>query len=236
MATAHFTLHAELSDFVARERRHKRFSATCARAATIKNAVEALGVPHTEVASATVNGQPATLARIVRDADEIEIFPWSVGAPQPLPEAGFVADAHLGGLARFLRMLGYDTVHHNGVADAEIRRFAQEDRRLVLSRDRELLKCRDIAQGCYVHAKKPEEQLRELAGRFALASRARPFTLCLACNLPLDPIAKADIAHRLPASVAERQSSFMRCPGCDRIYWPGSHYRRMRAALGRLVP
>ena len=196
MATAQFTLHAELSEFVPRERRHKRFTAACARAATLKNAVEALGVPHTEVASARVNGLPATLARIVRDGDEVEIFPWSLAdASQPLPEAGFVADAHLGGLARFLRMLGYDTVHHNGITDAEIRRLAQEERRLALSRDRELLKCREIALGCYVHAKKPEAQLCELAERFALAARARPFTLWPAtCRWPPSPRTISPIA------------------------------------------
>lgn len=237
MSSATFLFHGELADFLPRERRGRPFAYRCARAATLKNAVEALGVPHTEVALARVNGGTATLARIVRAEDEIEVLPWTLAAsPQPLPDAGFVADAHLGGLARFLRMLGYDTVHHNGISDAEIRRLAQEDRRLVLSRDRELLKCREVSSGCYVHARTPEQQLREVSARFALASRARPFTLCLACNLPLERVEKAEIRARLPERVAELQARFMRCPGCDRIYWPGSHYRRMQEALERLVP
>ena len=234
MATARFTFHAELSGFLPREWRQQSFFADCARAATLKNAIEALGVPHTEAAQLRVNGQAATLARIVRDGDEIEVFPWSW--PQSPPAQGFVADAHLGGLARFLRMLGYDTIHHNGIADAEIRRLASEEWRLVLSRDKELLKCREIAQGCYVHALKPEEQLREVAARYRLAERARPFTLCLHCNLPLAAAVKEDVAARLPARVAERHTQFMRCPGCDRVYWPGSHYARMQAVLRRLVP
>ena len=237
MSTARFRFRAELADFLPRERRNESFEYRCARAATLKNAIEALGVPHTEVGFARVNGAPATLARIVREGDGIEVFPWTLaGVPQPLPKAGFVADAHLGGLARFLRMLGYDTLHHNGIADAEIRQLTQEEGRLVLSRDRELLKCRDITSGCYVHATKSEVQLREVAARFALAAHARPFTLCLACNLPLEHVPKSRIAARLPERVAELQTRFMRCPGCDRIYWPGSHYLRMQSALGRLVP
>lgn len=237
MSDATFRFWGELAEFLPRERREATFPYRCARAATLKNAIEALGVPHTEVASIRVNGEPATLARIVRDGDAIEVSPWSLSAvPQPMPQAGFVADAHLGGLARFLRMLGYDTVHHNGISDAELRTLASEDRRLVLSRDLELLKCREVAAGCYVHAKKPEVQLRELAERFDLAANARPFTLCLACNLSLQPVKKSLVAARLPERVAETQCRFMRCAGCDRVYWPGSHYRRMQAALGRLVP
>jgi uncharacterized protein with PIN domain/sulfur carrier protein ThiS len=237
MAIARFRFHGELAELLPRELRGRTFDAACAVAATLKNAIEARGVPHTEVATLLVNGRPATLARIVREGDEIEVFPWSYApAPQPIPAQGLVADAHLGGLARYLRMLGYDTVHHGAIGDAEIRRLAHEERRLVLSRDRELLKCRDIAAGCYVRAKKTEDQLREVAARFALAERARPFTLCLACNLPLDTVDKAAVADRLPPRVAEIRSRFMRCPGCDRVYWPGSHYERMQAVLKRLVP
>lgn len=235
MATATFRFHGDLSDFLPRERRDATFAYGCARAATLKNAIEALGVPHTEAAEVRVNGQAATLDRIVREGDAVEVFPWS-GQPYPLPAQGIVADAHLGGLARFLRMLGYDTVHHNRIPDAEIRRLAVEERRLVLTRDKELLKCREVARGCFVHALKPEEQLREVAARYGLADGARPFTLCLHCNLPLEPAGRDQIAARLPPRVAEFHSRFMRCRGCDRVYWPGSHYARMHAVLQRLVP
>jgi uncharacterized protein with PIN domain len=105
----------------------------------------------------------------------------------------------------------------------------------VLSRDRELLKCREIARGCYVHALKAEAQLREVAARYDLAARARPFTRCLVCNLPLQAVDKASVAAIVPQKVRERQEQFSRCAGCGRIYWPGSHYARMRAALGELL-
>jgi hypothetical protein len=244
MATARFRFHGDLSDFLPPARRSAAFDYACARAATLKNAIEALGVPHTEVALVLVNAAPATLARIVREGDSVEIWPWTERQGQTTfseeENRGlsliFVADAHLGGLARFLRMLGFDTLHENAFSDAEIRRLAWEEPRIVLTRDRELLKCREIARGCYVRARKPEAQLREVAARYALAGRARPFTLCLVCNLALEPIDKAAVRSRLPPEVAARHDSFCRCAGCDRIYWPGSHYERMQAVLERALP
>jgi hypothetical protein len=228
MTTASFRFHGGLSAFLARQHRETPVAYRCARAANLKNAIEALGVPHTEVGALTVNGKAATLQRTVRDGDTVEVFP-------PSAEMGsvpiFVADAHLGGLARFLRMLGFDTLHENAFTDEAICRLAADEGRIVLSRDRELLKCRDIVRGCYVRALKPEAQLREVAARYALAARAQPFTLCLKCNLPLRPVARSAVAHRLPEKVLQEQPSFSHCAGCDRVYWPGSHYRRMRQAL-----
>jgi uncharacterized protein len=180
-----------------------------------------------------VNGARATLQRTVREGDDIEVLAFSgVQGEARL----FLADAHLGGLARFLRMLGFDTVHDQTLADREIRRIAQGERRIVLTRDRDLLKCREIDRGCYVRSPKPDAQLREVAARYQLARHARPFTLCLHCNLPLAPLAKDQAASRVPPRVLELHDAFTHCAGCDRVYWPGTHYERMRATLGSIVP
>jgi uncharacterized protein with PIN domain len=202
----------------------------------LKNAIEALGVPHTEIGRIEVNGADATLDRIVRDGDRIEIHPWPKfgAAPADVP-LHFVADAHLGALARFLRMLGFDTIHDNRIADAEIRRLAHTERRIVLTRDRELLKCRDIFVGRYVRALDPQLQLEETVARFGLAAHAKPFTLCLRCNLALAPVDKADVIAHLPETVARTHERFFRCGGCARVYWPGSHYARMNAALEHIL-
>jgi hypothetical protein len=101
----------------------------------------------------------------------------------------------------------------------------------VLTRDRELLKCREISRGCYVRALKPEKQLAEVAARYGLAALARPFTLCLHCNLPLEGAARDEVAHRVPPAVLAIHEHFTHCAGCGRVYWPGSHYERMREAL-----
>jgi uncharacterized protein len=223
-----FHFQSQLWMFLERARRGRAFEYDCARAATLKNAIEALGVPHTEVGAVRVNGEPATLQRIVREGDRIEVETAKSGSD---PDLRFVADAHLGGLARFLRMLGFDTLHRNAYSDEEIRLLAETEGRVVLTRDRELLKCREIARGAYVHALKPEAQLREVAERYGLEAHARPFTLCLACNLPLQPLDRDAVAARVPAAVLELHDSFVGCPGCNGVFWPGSHYGRMLSVL-----
>jgi uncharacterized protein with PIN domain len=231
VAIARFRFHGDLARFLRADHRQAPLDYACARAATLKNAIEALGVPHTEVGRIQVNGEPATLPRIVREGDAIDVFEMGTDPISAGPDPIFLADAHLGGLARFLRMLGFDTLHENAFADEEIRRIADRERRIVLSRDRELLKCREIARGCYVRALKPEAQLREVAARYGLAASARPFTLCLRCNVPLEPAEKSAVAQRVPEAVLRLQLAYTRCPACDGVFWPGSHYRRMLEAL-----
>lgn len=230
MAQATFRFHGELVSFLAPERRAGAFSRRCARAATVKHAIESLGVPHTEAGRLLVNGQPATLDRIVREGDDIEVFPHEGGWPLDEPLL-FLADAHLGGLARFLRMLGFDTLYDNALDDREILEIAARERRTVLTRDRELLKCRELARGCFVHARKPEAQLKEVAARFGLEQRMLPFTLCLHCNLRLQLLPHGAAAEHVPPRIAERYPVFVQCPGCRRIYWEGSHWQRMREML-----
>lgn len=236
MAIASFDVHSDLAAFLGPERRGGPFRYAVARAATLKNALEALGIPHTEVARLAVNGNPATLDRIVRDGDAVGVEGWAAaGIEQEVACLHFVADAHLGGLARFLRMLGYDTVHDNGLSDETIRTLASVSRRVVLTRDRELLKCREILFGAYVRALAPPLQLHEVARRFGLGRRARPFTLCLRCNVALSAVDKQAVIDCLPVSVAEQHENFQRCGSCKRVYWPGSHYAHMRAALAGLL-
>ena len=231
MAQATFHFHGELVSFLAPGRRGGAFSHGCARAATVKHAIESLGVPHTEAGRLLVNGQPATLDRIVREHDVIEVFPHEPGEGACIP-LHFLADAHLGGLARFLRMLGFDTFYENGLSDRAILEIAARERRIVLTRDRELLKCRELARGCFVHARKPEAQLKEVATRFGLEAHLLPFTLCLHCNLRLEAVEREAAARCVPERIFERYATFVRCPGCKRIYWEGSHWQRMREALG----
>lgn len=232
MANATFRFHDELAEFLAPERRGVAFDYACARAATVKHAIESLGVPHTEAGWLTVNGQPGTLARIVREGDTIEVFPHDPRHAAPDETREFIADAHLGGLARLLRMLGFDTTYENAIADRDILELAARERRVILTRDRDLLKCRDALRGCFVHARKPEAQLKEVVARFGLARHMQPFTLCLHCNLRLEALETSRVTARVPERIAAHYTAFMRCPGCERIFWKGSHWVRMRERLG----
>ncbi len=243
-ALARFRFYEELNDFLSWERRRRDFDYRCARAATVKNAIEALGVPHTEVELILVNGESVDFGYLVREGDRISVYPkfeaFDIRAllrvrDEPLRDIRFIADAHLGGLARLLRMLGFDTMYSNQLSDDQIRATSRIEARVVLTRDRELLKSRTITHGCFVHALKPHEQLREIVERLQLGASAKPFTLCLHCNLPLTSIDKEAVSDRLPPRVGAFYQRYSWCEGCDRVYWEGSHWRRMRQLLTGLV-
>jgi uncharacterized protein with PIN domain len=242
MVMATFRFYQELNDFLPRERRRREVAVPCARAATTKHMIEALGVPHTEVELVLVNGEASSFDRLVEEGDRVAVYPkfeaFDISPlvrvrERPLRRLRFVADAHLGGLARFLRMAGFDTLYDNYIDDGEIEELAASEDRVVLTRDRELLKRRTIIHGCYIHALKPEEQLRELFNRLDLAASARPFTLCLHCNVPLRPAKKDEVIEQLPPAVRELHDEFNTCDSCGRLYWKGSHWKRMTDLLAR---
>lgn len=242
--TATFRFYEELNDFLAPPLRRREFSCACARAATAKHMIEALGVPHTEVEIILVNGESVGFDRVLEDGDRIAVYPKFEAIdvspllrvrPEPLRTLRFVADAHLGGLAHLLRLAGFDTLYDNHFADDEIEAVAAAESRIVLSRDRELLKRRTITHGCYVRALKPQAQLRELYDRLDLARGTRAFRLCLSCNAPLRRIDKPEVRGRVPEGVYERQARFATCDICKRIFWEGSHWKRMRSLVDSIL-
>lgn len=244
MTTATFRFYARLNDFLPAQRRGQAFSCTCAESATTKHMIEALGVPHTEVALVLVNGHAADFDRPLQDQDRVAVYPrfeqmniGSLGSTQPLPPGPprFVADAHLGGLARLLRMAGFDTLYDNNYEDAAMAAMANRENRVLLTRDRALLMHRVVIHGCYVHAVKPKAQLRELYERLDLVAYAQPFSLCMSCNSPLRPVNKEAVLDRLPPRVQARHDRFLGCDRCDRIFWEGSHWQDMRALLDTLT-
>ncbi|HZV98369.1 MAG TPA: Mut7-C RNAse domain-containing protein [Methylophilaceae bacterium] len=245
MVTATFRFYEELNDFLAPGRRKRAFDCRCARAATTKHMIEALGVPHTEVELVLVNGESVGFDRLLQDGDRVAVYPkFEAFDITPLLRVRnyslralkFIADVHLGGLAHLLRMCGFDTLYETGYQDSEIEAIAASEGRIVLTRDRELLKRRTITHGCYVHALKSKQQLREVVDRLDLAHSMRPFSLCLYCNAPLRVIDKTLVAQRVPLGALERYERFSTCDVCQRVFWEGSHWRRMRALLDDIVP
>jgi uncharacterized protein with PIN domain len=244
MATAEFRFYEELNDFLPPERRKRAFAYACAERATVKNAIEALGVPHTEVEIILVNGRSVDFTYLMKDGDRVAVYPQfeSIDVTpllrvreKPLRQPHFVADAHLGGLAKYLRLLGFDTLYRNDIHDGEVARIAASERRIVLTRDRVLLMHRAITHGCYVRAMKPLRQLEEVLTRLDLFRAIQPFTRCLCCNRPLEAIDKAALAERLPPDTLSYYAEFRTCRDCDRIYWPGSHYRRLQQVIDRAL-
>jgi len=243
MVMATFRFYEELNDFLPRQRRKVEFCCECARAATTKHMIEALGVPHTEVELILVNGESADFHRILQEGDRVAVYPkfetFDISPElrvreQPLREMRFVADAHLGGLARLLRMAGFDTIYDNNIHDAEVESLSEHEHRVALTRDRELLKRSGVTHGCYVRALKPAVQLAEIFHRLDLARSARPFTLCLSCNRPLRHVDKAEVLERLPPSVRVAHNEFLTCDHCHGVFWKGSHWKRMCALLDQI--
>lgn len=243
---ASFRFYAELNDFLVPARRGRVFTVKCARASSVKHMIEALGVPHTEVELILINGTSTRFGQRLQDGDHVAVYPvfgsFDISPlrrlQQPPPLTRFVADAHLGALARLLRMAGFDTLYRNDFEDREIAEIAGRENRIVLTRDRDLLKHRAITYGCYIHALKPPQQFHEVMLRLNLASQQQPFTRCMLCNLPLRPVSRDEILARLPASVRSNPSyvRFTTCDHCGRIYWKGSHWQRMAARFNHPAP
>jgi hypothetical protein len=237
MAEALFRFYAELNDFLPPARRFMEFPLHFLDVATVKDRIESLGVPHTEVDLILVNGQAVAFAYRVQDGDRVSVYPvfeaFDIAGltrlrPEPLREPRFVLDTHLGKLAAYLRLMGFDTLYRNCWTDEQLAQVSRDERRILLTRDVGLLKRGAVTHGSFMRETDARRQLAEVARRFDLARLAKPFSRCLRCNTPLEPVAKEDVRSQLPARTAALHEEFRRCPDCRRVYWKGGHYRRMR--------
>lgn len=199
---------------------------------SLKHLIESFGVPHTEVGKVRVNGRPARLEDIAEDGDQVEVQAAAPGCPI---EPRFLLDSHLGRLAAYLRMLGFDSLYENDYSDEELAALLAEDARILLTRDRRLLMRKVVRAGYCLRSLDPQEQLREVVRRFDLTGRIVPFRRCLRCNALLEPVEKAAILDRLEPKTKLYYEAFVRCPACDQIYWQGSHFERMQAMLAKLT-
>jgi len=241
---ARFRFYAELNDFLPPERRMVPFDYAFDGRQTVKHLIESLGVPHTEVDLVLVNGRSVDFTELVQEGDSVSVYPVfeafdiapvSRVRPQPLRHTKFVLDAHLGRLAAYLRMLGFDTLYRNDYTDQELARISAEEHRILLTRDRGLLKRSEVTHGYCVREAAPRRQLAEVVRRFDLAGSTAPFMRCLVCNEPLRAVAKEDVAERMPPVSRRHYHELRECPGCGRLFWNGSHYRRMLALLEEVV-
>lgn len=236
MASAVFRFYAELNDFLPPARRRQDLALQFAAPAPVRHLIEVCGVPHTEVEVILVNGLSVGLDHRIEDQDRVSVYPMFEALDvtpllrlrdRPLRTPRFVVDAHLGRLGRYLRLLGFDTLYANDYGDRRLVAISVRERRVLLTRDRALLMRRELTHGCYVRADACPKQLAYLIRRLDLCRCIRPFTRCMCCNAVLGQVAKAQLLERLPDNVREGQGEFWRCDGCGRIYWKGSHYRRM---------
>jgi uncharacterized protein len=230
--------YAELNTFVAPECRGVATRRPFRPHQTVKDVVEAMGIPHTEIDLIVVGGEPVGFSHRPHPGDRIAVYPVfeALGIepisrlrPAPLRDPRFVVDVNVGKLARHLRLLGFDVRWSSSADDDTLARVSTDDQRILLTRDRGLLARRTITHGLYVHAVDPVEQVVEVVQRLDLAGRFAPFTRCLRCNSPLVDVPKAEVLDRLEPLTRRHYDEFRRCTGCDRIFWPGSHHDRLVA-------
>lgn len=237
MATVRLRFHGELNDFLSPARRGQRLVVALQGRAPLRHLIETLGVPHTEVARVMEEDSVVSLEACPRNDASLDLYPWSAEQPQRPVNGGmptFAADAHLGQLARRLRLLGFDTLFDNDLGDVRLVAQSTDGGRVLLSRDRQLLMRADVRQGCHVPDRPLQAQLAYLAARFQLCIFARPFSRCMDCNGLLQPVTLAELDELPPAGVLEMQDAYWRCSGCGKLYWRGTHWRELSKLVTEL--
>ncbi|MGE5430781.1 MAG: Mut7-C RNAse domain-containing protein [Syntrophomonadaceae bacterium] len=243
MHRAFFRFYEELNDFLPEERKKIRFTHLYTGRASVKDMIESLGVPHSEIDLILVNGQSVDFSYIVQDDDDISVYPVFESfdvkdlthlRQKPLREPKFVLDVHLGKLARYMRMLGLDTLYDNNYSKDDLVNISLEKRRTILTRDRNILKRNDVTHAYWVRSEDALDQAREVIERFHLESELKEFSRCMECNGVLESVIKEDILDGLPPKVEKSQTEFYRCPECLRVYWKGTHYEKMQHLINKI--
>ena len=241
---AQFRFYEELNDFLSPGKKKTSFSYQFNGTPSIKDVIEAMGVPHTEVDLILVNGISVGFDYHLLHEDRVSIYPVFESLDispivllreKPLRKSTFILDVHLGKLARSLRMLGFDSLYKNDYEDSEIISISVREKRIILTRDRGILKRKAVTHGYWIRSTRPEEQIQEVLSRFDLFPQIKPFHRCMMCNGIINRINKRTIMNQLPAKAALYYDEFHGCLTCGRIYWKGSHYNKMLAHVHKLV-
>jgi len=237
---ANFRFYAELNEFLPKAQQYKTVQVSFKGRQSVKHLIESLGIPHTEVDLVLVNGNSVdfnylveqdNLASVYPVFESLDITPLLHLRPRPLRDPCFVLDGHLGRLAAYLRMLGFDTAYRNDYEDEELAEISASQNRILLTRDRGLLKRRKVTHGFCLRTKDSREQLLNVIQRFDLDSQMNPFSRCIACNGLLVRVEKAEIYDLLQPGTKKYFDDFSRCENCAKIYWKGSHHDRMNALI-----
>jgi uncharacterized protein with PIN domain len=233
----------QLNDFLPAEQRNIAFSLKIKNHGSIKDLIEATGVPHTEVDVILVNGKSVDFNYKVQVGDQVSVYPYSEAPgitsvthlhPEPPHPARFVLDTHLGRLAAYLRMLGFDSSYRNDYDDITLAEISVADERILLTCDRQLLMRKVVIHGYYLRARQPQQQMIEVLKCYDLFDSLYPFTRCMHCNGILQKVDKSLVEKHLQPRTRSYYDNFWQCPDCNKVYWKGSHYKRMQKLIETL--
>lgn len=242
MPSAILHVYGSLNDFLPVTARHQAISYFFKEPPAVKHAIESTGIPHAEVKFILINKTPCSFQYLLCDNDTVEIYPaetdlfpeaWSV-MPQPAVPERFVADVHLRKLAKGLRLIGFDTLYENNYSDHFIVSLSNEERRIILTRDRNLLKIKMVEYGYWIRSQDPFEQVTEVIRRYRLGENLHFFKRCVECNGNIEQVPKAAVYDRLEPKTKLYYQDFYQCTRCQRIYWKGSHYQRLEDYIEKM--
>ncbi|MGD9107721.1 MAG: Mut7-C RNAse domain-containing protein [Gammaproteobacteria bacterium] len=241
---ARFRFYAALNDFLPLEKRQVLFSYIFKDNPAIKDSIEAIGVPHTAIDIILVNGRFVDFSYLLQDGDVVSVYPMftqpnienAIHLQQKLPDKlKFIVDVHLGTLAKYLRMLGFDVIYRNTYIAREILTIAVAEKRIILTRSIALLKNKSVNWGYWVRSKYLIKQLIEIMHQFDLLPKIKPFSRCMLCNGEIKEVAKTSVINKLPKNTNKYFEKFYQCSSCGKIYWQGSHYNNMRAFIRKII-
>ncbi len=239
--TVRLHLHGDLDFFLRSEAPGPSIERKLGEKTSVKDVIESCGVPHPEVDLILVNGQPVDFDYAIKSAADIELYPVRTGTPQFKEQrlqttiaSRFIADGHLGTLARNLRLLGFDVAYDSQAEDRLLLTVMERENRALLTRDRRLLMHTVVRTGYCPRSQNADEQTVEVIRRFDLLLCLAPFTRCLRCNAPLQKVSKAEVIERLEPLTKLYYEQFRRCTGCGQIYWAGSHFSKLQKRLEKI--
>lgn len=242
--TAFFRFYEELNDYLPENKRKVRFCHSFTGRASVKDLAESIGVPHNDIDLILVSGVSVNFSYIVNNGDDISVYPvfesFDISPlcrlrPAPLRRPGFVLDVHLGKLAKYMRMLGLDTLYETNYSDDDLAIIAMEEKRAIITRDRGILKRNDVLHAYWIRSQVFTEQLVEVIARFDLKKEIRVFSRCLVCNSILGYADKNDYRDLIPERAFSLFEKFYVCHTCRKIYWEGSHYTNMLSFIDKII-
>jgi uncharacterized protein with PIN domain len=241
---AEFRFYEELNDFLPAHQYKSSFQTPFFGNPSVKDVIQAIGVPHTAIDLILVDGQSVDFSRRLRGGERVAVYPVFERLdispvirlrPRPLRDTRFILDVHLGKLARYLRMLGFDSAYDRDWDNVTLVDLSLRQKRIILTRGLEVLKQNRVTHGYWLRHHEPRQQLQEVLRALDLFGQVRPFTRCMDCNGRIDKADKAVISDQIDSRVLQRFKEFRQCQDCGKIYWHGSHYKSMFQLISKVI-
>lgn len=241
---AEFRFYEELNDFLPAKQHKTSFRFAFYGTPSVKDVIQAIGVPHTAIDLVLVNGRSVDFSHRLSGGERVTVYPVFERLdispvirlrPDPLRKTRFILDAHLGKLARYLRMLGFDTAYNREWKNAMLIDLALLEKRIILTRNAEVLKQNRVTHGYWLRHHEPLQQLRELLLALNLFAQVNAFTRCMDCNGLIDRADKALIRDQVDPDIFQRFKEFRQCRDCGKVFWHGSHHKHMLSLVGEIV-